>query len=269
MRQDISLWCPVIIAGLPAPRTCRREYQYDLGEGYDRIDDIRIKTQRATAIGQGKYVQALIQLEAVILLEDRCGNTGVLSRTAHISERVDWAGINGDRLIGAGISYILQIQSLDWDAVILEGEIEIRYTIYYTVHAVREQAVRIHLGKDECEPTAIRNECRWEVQDELSKILIENQALNRRLVFYQKDMLSLQHGIKKAEGRNAQLCRELNRTREKMQQLQEAVTRKDMLITRYHQNVPTPRPDRVIPYPSKSKESGWGQRIKRLLLSCL
>ncbi|MEQ8201476.1 MAG: hypothetical protein ABRQ24_08670 [Syntrophomonadaceae bacterium] len=267
MRQDISLWCPVIVAGPPGPGTCRKEERYSLGERYQKIDDIRIKTQRAGAVRQGKYVQAVIQLEAVILVEDRNGHTGVLSRLVYINKRVEWPGMDKNLLNDDGIMFILHIESLQWDAEFMDGEIVMRYTIDYTVHAVREQAVRIHLDQDEWEPTVIPDNRDGEASEEMSRIRNENRALNRRLGFYQKDVLSLQHGIKKVEERNAQLCRELDGTREKVQQLQEAVTRKDLLISR--QNSLNNRPDKMIPHSPKDEEGRLGQRIKRLLLNCL
>ena len=72
------------------------------------------------------------------------------------------------------------------------------------------------------------------------------------------------------EERNAQLFRELNGTREKVQQLQEAITRKDLLISRYQQiGGNGGRPDKVMLQPPKSTESRLGERIKKLIMSCL
>lgn len=270
MQQDISLWCPVIVDGLPAPIRCRQERRYELGQGCRRIDDIRIKTLSAGAIRQGKYVQADIQVEAVILVEDRYGHSGILSRTIHIRERVDWPGLNKSLLDDRWISFVLQIKNLQWDAEIFETEIGIRYEIDYTVHAVREQPVRIHMGQEEAELSFNPSDIGQDTNDEMSRIQNENQTLCRRLVYYQKDMLSLQHAIKKVEERNAQLHRELNGSREKMQQLQEAITRKDLLISRYHQiGVNSGRSERVMSQPPKNSENGLGQRIKRLIISCL
>ncbi len=270
MQRDISLWCPVIVDGLPAPIRWRQEQRYDLGERCERIDDIRVKTLSANAIGQGKYVQAVIQLEAVILIEDRNGNTGILSRPIRIRERVDWPGMNKSLLDDRWISFVLQIENVQWDAEVLDAEIVIRYEIDYKVHAVREQPVRIHMDQDEVEQNFVPVGLGMDVSDEMSRIQSENQALNRRLGYYQKDILSLQHGIKKVEARNAQLYRELNGNREKMHQLQEAITRKDLLISRYHQiGANGGRPDRVMSQPPKSSESRLGQRIKKLIMSCL
>ncbi len=270
MQRDISLWCPVIVDGLPAPIRWRQEQRYDLGERCERIDDIRVKTLSANAIGQGKYVQAVIQLEAVILIEDRNGNTGILSRPIRIRERVDWPGMNKSLLDDRWISFVLQIENVQWDAEVLDAEIVIRYEIDYKVHAVREQPVRIHMDEDEVEQNFLPVGLGMDTSDEMNRIQSENQALNRRLGYYQKDMLSLQHGIKKAEERNAQLHRELNRTREKVQQLQESITRKDLLISRYHQiGANGGRSDRAMSQPPKNSESGLGQRIRRLIISSL
>lgn len=270
MQQDISLWCPVIVDGSPAPIRWRQEQRYDLGERCERIDDIRIKTLSAGAIRQSKYVQAVIQLEAVILIEDRNGHTGILSRQVRIRERVDWPGMNKSLLDDRWISFVLQIEKLQWDAEVLDAEIVIRYEIDYKVHAVREQPVRIHMDQDEVEENFAPVGVGMDIIDEMSRIQSENQALNRRLGYYQKDMLSLQHGIKKAEERSAQLDRELNGTRVKVQQLEESITRKDLLISRYNQiGANGGRSDRTTSQHSKNSEKGLGQRIRRLIISSL
>lgn len=270
MQQGVSLWCPVIVDRLPAPIRLRQEHRYDLGDRCERIDDIRVKILSASAIRQGKYVQAVIQLEAVILIEDRYGHTGILSRPVHIRERVNWPGMNKSLLDDCWISFVLHMEKLQWDPEFLDAEITIRYEIDYTVYAVREQPVQIHMDQDELERNVDPAGVGKDVNDEMSRIQNENQALNRRLVHYQKDMLSLQHGIKKVEERNAQLFRELNGTREKVQQLQEAITRKDLLISRYQQiGGNGGRQDKVMLQPPKSTESRLGERIKKLIMSCL
>lgn len=270
MQQDIILWCPVIVDGLPAPIRCRQEKRYGLGERCERIDDIRIKIVSTNAVRQGKYVQAFIHLEAIILIEDKYGHTSILNRQVHIRERVEWPEMNNNLLNDRRISFVLQMENLQWDAEVLDAEVTIWYEMDYKVHAVREQKVRINMGQDQVEQEFVPVDLGKDTSDEMTRIQTENQALNHRLVFYQKDMLSLQRGIKKVEERNAQLCRELNGTREKVRQLQEAITRKDLLISRFHQiRANGDPPGGVISQPPKNNESGLGQRIKRLIISCL
>lgn len=269
MRRDISLWCPVILAGLPAPRTCQKEYRWSLEEGWERIDDIRVKAPRTEAIRQGKYVQVLIQLETIVLVEGRNGDMGVISRTVHVSERVKWPVPGPDAANEGETGFILPIERLQWDAEIQDQSIVLRYTIEYMLYAIREQVIRLFQNDHEWGQRPVGNDGGEEGSNEMSRIKKENQALNRRLVFYQKDMSSLRHGLKKAEARNAKLCHELNGTRQIVQQLQDAVTRKDLLISRYRRNGATANPIQMAPAPQTNHYRGLGQRIRRLLLNCL
>lgn len=266
MPQDVSLWSPVVIACLHPPGTSRRECRYDLDERYIMIDDIRVKIRNAGAAMQGKYVEAAIQLEAIVLVEDKDRNTGIINRTINIRERIDGPARDGEMRDKRLARFILQIEDLQWDAEIVGNEIVIRYAVSFKVYAVRDQVVRIPVqdGSEQGVPANHR------AQETLAIDVIrdENEALHRRLTCYQRDMQSLQHGIRKAEERNARLSRELDGSREKVQQLQETLNRRDLIISRHNQK-PIIRETVAAEHQREEPESRLGQRIRRLLLNCL
>lgn len=263
MAEDISLWTHVIVAHLPVPHTCRQACSFSLDIDFNRIDDIRVKTKHWEATRRSKYVEASIMLEIIVLFEDSQHNTSIISQPYLIKERIDWAEVDKESLT-KDVSYVLQIEDFKWDADLINNEIVVKFTVTYTVNEIREQAVRLHMGSqaaDEQESHADR------AAIELRKMQSVNDNLMRRLGYYQKDVLSLQHGIKKVEERNAQLNRELNGTREKVQQLQEAITRKDLMISKYKLCSPLNQQSEKL-ISSSEGDLKIGQRLKRLLLSC-
>ncbi len=268
MAQDISLWSPVVIDCLHQARTFQRECRCDLDERYIRIDDIRVKIRNALAGRQGKHVEAAIQLEAIVLVEDKNRHTGIVSRTINFRERVDWPERDGQMGHNHQARFILQVEDLDWNAEIVGHEIVIRYSIKFEVYAVRDQVVRIPLqaGFEQGVPA---EDYRSLENVAVDGIRDENEALHRRLRCYQSDMQSLRHGIKKAEERNARLRRELDGSREKVQQLQETLIRKEPLITHHNQKPAIKESLKADRYYQKESETRWGQRIKKLLLNCL
>ncbi len=265
MENDISLWTPVVIAQLPFPKTCRQIYRIKLEAGYKRIDDIRVKIRHCQANRQSKYLEASIEIEIIVLYEDGHGNTRIFCRQVVIKERMDWPSID-KKLVTSDVKYILQLKDLHWDTEFIRDEIAVEITAAYMINVVREQVVKLNLQSKV--PEERQMAIYGSNQEDIDRIQSENEVLVRRIGCYQKDVASLQHGIRKVEERNAQLHRELDQTRERIQQLQETITRKELLLSKYKIKT-SPSPSSIKQNRSSDGDTKIGQRLKRLLLSCL
>lgn len=264
MGNEISLWTPVVIARLPAPHTCREVCKIHLEAGYKRIDDIRVKTRDWQATRQTKYLGASIELEIIVLYEDDLGNTRIFCRPYIIKERIDAPRVDKN-IVTSDVRYVLQIENLHWDAELIQDEIVVEITTSYMINIVREQVVKLNQNITSKEGQMLIDGSN---EEDISRIQGENETLARRIGYYQKDVLSLQHGIRKVEERNAQLNRELDQAKEQVQLLQETITRKELLLSKY-KHIPSPNPSPIQPSRSSDNDVKIGQRLKRLLLNCL
>ncbi len=269
MKQDILLWSPVIVNSLSTPRTCQQVRHYRVDTICNRVDDIKIKTIQLRAERRGKILEARIQLQIVALLEDFSGHSRLFSRPELIKERLAWQEFDKPPQQAADIKYIIQIQELKCDAELQGNEIIISYLLSYMLWAVQEQVVKLLAEEEPMNDNLEQINKFPPAEAEVEMIRNQNGALNRKLFLYEKDLISLQRGIKKAEERNAQLCRELSGTQATVQQLREAVTRKDLLICSYENHLPMGLPKNTPSAAMAPAEFTLGQRIKRILMNTL
>lgn len=270
MNKDISLWSPVIIASLTVPRTCQQERHLTVSPFYKHVDDIKVRIRKPSTEQQGKSLETRMNLEIIILLEESDGRTVLISRPEIIKERLSFAEF--DRLPQPGegeVAYITQIQDLNWNGELQDNEIIISYSLSYMIFAVREQVVRLY-AEDEVKNNDLEQSSYLQnVNEEIAEENQVNENLKHKLFLYERDMLSLQRAIKKTEERNAVLNRELNGTQKIVQTLRDAVTRKDLLICHYENQLYSPG-QKFKPLPAMNgAEPKLGQRLRRMFMSSL
>lgn len=270
MNQDISLWSPVIIAALTAPRTCRQERHLTVSPFYKRVDDVKVRIRNPQTERQGKSLETRMNLEIVALLEESDGRTVLISRPEIIKERLSFEEFDRIPLPEEGeVAYITQIQDLNWTEDLQDDEIIVKFTVSYLIFAVREQVVRLHAEEEVNNSDSEQPHNLQQVPDEIREEEKVNEKLTHKLFLYERDMISLQRAIKKTEERNAILNRELNGTQKLVETLREAVTRKDLLICHY-ENQPYSPGRKIKPLPDMSgAESNLGKRLRRMFMSAL
>lgn len=269
MMGNTCIWSPVIVARLAVPHFCQQEYRYKSDQMLKRIEDIKVKMKNSRAERQGKMVEARIKLETITLTEDHQGHTQVIKRQETIQERVPIADFDAPLDQEGDIFYIVQVMDLKWDAEMEKDELSVSCSFQYLILVVQEQVVA--LNRDE-NPEDSQGEPENEPKDlklEIDRVRHDNHELAHKLFLYERDLLSLQRGIRKVEKRNAALSKELGGYQEIVEKLRAAITRKDLIISSY-ENPRSKTPARVLPFPSRGDvDNHLGQRIKRLFLNSL
>lgn len=267
MKQDISLWSPVIIASLSVPHKCRQESRYPVGPLYKRLEDIKIKIRDARTEPKGKSLETRVKLEIIILLEDLDGKMALFSRPEIIKQQLSLGELDQPvRVDEEEPGYITRIHDLSWDGGLQDNDVIINYSLSYIIFAVREQVVKLY-AEDEIDYSRVERDCdRQAYRGEAAAENESDENWKKKIFLYERDILSLQHAVKKAEERNAVLNRELTGTQQLLHKLQDAVTRKDLLISHY-ENHSAIQERKNKPLPAFTNTVG--QRLKRMFISCL
>lgn len=267
MKQDISLWSPVIVASLAAPHKYQKEHRYPVGPLYKRIEDIKLKIRNPCTEQRGRLLETRMKLEVIILAEDQEGKMILLSHPEIIKLRLSMGELCPAPAEEKETGYITRVQDLSWDGMLEDSEIIINYSLSYMIMAIREQVVKLYTEDDRDNSRAEQEDYdRQTAREDTAAANDSNDKLKKKIFLYERDMLSLQHAIKKAEERNAVLNRELNGTRQLLQKLQDAITRKDLLISHY-ENYPGLKEQKPKPLPAITNTVG--QRLKRMFVSSL
>ncbi|PKM77494.1 MAG: hypothetical protein CVU90_06505 [Firmicutes bacterium HGW-Firmicutes-15] len=269
MTQDISLWSPVIVASLVAPCICQRESRLGTDQIYKRMEDIKVKIKNPRIEWQGNILEARMNLEIIALLEDQTGHTQLISRQEIIKDRVALREFDRSLEKEKDAGFIIQIQDLKWDGEMQGNELIISYSLSYMIFAVREQVVKLYADEEmEISNEEPENDLQG-MEMEINRVRNDNEKLNRKLFLYERDLMSLQRGIKKAENRNVALSSELSRSLELVEKLRDAITRKDLLICTYEKPQNENRKKTLPPLAMGGEEFKLGQRIKRMLMNSL
>ncbi|MDD4801367.1 MAG: hypothetical protein PHF24_00295 [Syntrophomonas sp.] len=265
MKQDIRLWSPVIVASLIVPRICQRESRFETNQLFNRMEDIKIKIKNPRTDWQGKALVSLVNLEIIAIMEDQSGYSQLISRQEILKDRIYIEEF--DQQIKKDMKFIISIQDLSWDGEIEKSELKINYYLSYMIYAVREQVVDLFAAEElELSPAEQRDEL---LGMELDRVRDDNERLNRKLFLYEKDLISLKRGIKKAEDRSLALSMELSGTKELADKLQEAITRKDLLLCSY-ENSRLENRSKVLPMLAMNHEEvNLGKKIKQMFMNSL
>ena len=268
MNQDIALWSPVIIASLKSPRSCQQERRYRYDPMIRRIDDIKIKVRNLRAERKGKAMEVWISLEIITVVDDSNGHTQLIDRKETIKERLPFQEFDSPIELDEEVGYIIQIKDLNWDGETQGNEVVITYFLNYMVFAVREQVVTLQTDNER--KTGDEEEIDFnDIEIEIEQVRNDKEILKHKLFLYERDIMSLRRAIEKAEVKNTALSKELNGTRELVQKLREAITRKDLLICSYENHQPNTG-EKTLPLPAwGGGEIKLGDRIKRMFMNSL
>lgn len=230
-----KIWSPVILAQLDPPQTATVEGVYQLKKAYQHIEDLRVKVQKCEASNHGKYVECLIRLKVLALLQELDYQPDLLSFNDEIREWLPIHYFDPPTQFKTGTEMIVET-----DQVTCEGEIQgrtlrVKMNFNYTIMAVQHSAVEIsealpadsypdpepyYPGKAILE--TIRN-----LEYEVERLSQDNAALNHRIMLYEKNLAGLKNALRKAENRSQALVKELTQSNRTKQDLLEKLNKKE------------------------------------------
>jgi hypothetical protein len=273
MDKEINIWSPVIVAHLPTERTYQHEIRYLLKPHIKSIEDIKIRVRNPQVDLQGKFVEARVKLDIIAMTEDTSGRADLLRHQEMVSERIPLRDFEPVLEGDGAIDYLLQINSLRWEADYHEDVLLIKCNFQYEILALREQVVKLLTAVSDTEES-IGEEANLLTEQErleMERVHNENIVLIRKLHLNELDLKSLQRAVRKAEGRNLLLNRQLKEAREAVARLNDAITRKDLQICRYESYGRLAGNPTSLPPPSALpiSELNLGQRLKKMFISNL
>jgi hypothetical protein len=234
------------------------------------MEDIKVKTKNPRAEWQGKILEARVNLEIILLVEDQGGHIQLISRQEIIKDRIALSEFDRPLEEEKNTVFIIQIQDLKWDGEIQGNELIISYSLSYVIFAAREQVVKLYADEEMEFSNGEQENGLQDMETEINRVRNDNERLNHKLYLYERDLMSLQRGIKKAENRNVALSSELSGARELVEKLRDAITRKDLLICSYEkpQN-DTRKKIQPLLLTMGDEEFQLGQKIKRMFINSL
>lgn len=209
MKGELYIWAPVIMGKLYEPRVINLDKSYPLGEGLNRIEDLKIKLREYEAGVYGTSIAVKMKADILCLVER--GN-GIQLKT--------WQEVINDNIALGAFAYEgkkeeeiqAHIKILDFSVrgEEISGEIHVGIHIIYTVFITSYREVRIAEAGEE-NGDDWQEECFYpDMAGKIERLSAENYHLKQRLFMYEQDIKSLKQGIKKAERRNIELKEQLN-----------------------------------------------------------
>lgn len=258
MYQGLAVWSPVIVAGLEHSRLYQCQSIYPLDNRYRRIENIKVRIKSHQAKVLGKSAELRVNLELICLLEDYRHQPCAIRKEEIFKDRVllkEFKPVPDNPL---ELNYIADIEDLSWDADLKEENLIISYNLAYNLLATREQIVPIQAADEKS--LDIESEASLPDNGRLEQISMENDKLRKQMYLYERDLGSLKRGLQKAQFHNNSMSKELNSYKQLVEELQEAVRRKEKI--KYS-------PERVetLPAPPAPPELSLGKRIKQIFLN--
>ena len=224
-----KIWSPVILAQLDPPQTTTVEGVYQLPKAYQHIEDLRVKVPSCEASHHGKYVECLIRLKVLALLQAFDHQPDLLSFHDEIREWLPNHCFDPPMEFTAGTEMIVEADEVFCEGELQDETLRVKMILNYTVLAVQNGAVEIvEASRPEPYPEpepyypgkaileTIRNlEC------EVERLSQDTAALHHRIRLYEKNLAGLKNALRKAENRSQALVKELmhaNRTRQDLQE---------------------------------------------------
>ncbi len=264
MNQDLAIWSPVIVARLASPHHYRQKNSYHIGESYRRIEDLKVRIRSRQAQVQGKSVETKLSVVLLCLVEDHNGKLCPITREEILKERIPLSDFDQIPDRREDLHYLQDIENFSWDADLKGKYLNMSYYLTYMLMATQEQVVIIQPGSEGISYTNEVSPFAREGDRQADLITEENLKLRRQMHNYETNLESLKRGIQKAEINNTALSKELTSYKDMVEDLREAVKRKERIICSFENEIPLEK--RGSP-PLPTDEATLGKRIKRLFIN--
>jgi hypothetical protein len=219
-------------------------------------------------------VEVQVDVETLCLVRDRQGKSRLLSRRETLKDRITLQQFIPPVQRDQEPDYIMQLEDLSWDGEMVGRDLLVTFYLTYMVYGARQQVVEIskmeetdYIPAPDPPHNNLPEDDHPDIDKEMARMENENIILRRKVDFFEKDLLSLRRGIKKAENRNAFLNREVSQYQEMVKELREALERKDLVICQYQNQSPEEsRPSAPVPA-GGGEDYKIGQILKRMFLN--
>lgn len=262
MYPDLTLWSPVVVAGLKSTRNYRCQSSYPLDNNYKKIEDVKVRIKLHQASVLGKAVESKVDVQVLCMLEDSQGQSCSISRGEILKDKVSLQEFDHLAHDPLELRYIHVILDFTWDADVDRNALNISYNLTYNLLAAREQLVQIQSALDTY-PTANTSAIPPWDDNHIEQITEENKQLRKQMNLYEKNLGSLKRGIQKVENQNHLLNRELGSYKDMVDELKKAINRKDHIVCSFENEME----DITSPPTVQLPEAGLGKRIKRMFLN--
>ncbi len=270
MEQAFSIWSPVIMAQLKTPRRPGQEHSYPCERFHRTLEDLKVKVKHSEVLPQGQAVEVRVKVDILCLLEDDQGSMHLVKKEETIKERVPYNDFDQILEPKDYFHFVINIKDISCDGELSRGEIRVRFLMEYSIIATREQVVRLWAGEQGELSKESLNQLLERLEEEVTRLAGENQELNRKVFYYQRDISSMKKSIRKLEMRNAGLLKEVTYYQQESGELRQRLQEKEERIYRsQHYLRAWSNPKEVEPQELPEAASGLGGRIKRLFLNNL
>lgn len=215
MNQAVSIWAPVVVSSFPAPKTYERQSIYPVDEGYRRIDDIKVTMNQCQVERRGKDLEIIIKLDILCVLENMRGKLEFIKKEEILRERVPLS-VFGKPIAKTDLEFILETQDLYWDGDLKRNEILINYYVTYIIRAVQKQVVELVKEHEPIDQMKDITDFIEKLEVRIEKLNQENSEMRQKIFCQERNILSLQRGIKNTEKQNYELIRQLQGKRKDM-----------------------------------------------------
>lgn len=235
-----KIWSPVILAQLHPRRTLVIDRNYHLDKYYHTIEDLKVKVQGCEAASHGKYVESLIRLQVLALLQQPGYEPDLLRYHDEIKEWLPSHCFDPPMQFKSETGMIVEVEKIACEGELQERTLNVRVHVNYTILATQNEAIMLtEASREEPDPGPAPYHPSLAIMDtihnlesEVKRLSQDNAALNRRIMLYEKNLLSLKNAVRKAEHRSHSLLSELSQSNRLIQALQERIREKESVIRR-------------------------------------
>lgn len=209
MKQELYILASVILGRLYEPRAITLEKFYPLEEGWDRIEDLKIKLRGYEARIYGSNIAVNLKVEILCLVENK--------------EKIQlktWQEVVDDHIALSAFDYVdkkeeeieahIKILRVSIDGERKANGICARIKIIYAVFLTCYQEIKMEGEREDEKDTFMEQQWLRDMVEKMDHMAEENYRLKQTIFRYEQDIKSLKLGLKKAERRNSELKAELN-----------------------------------------------------------
>lgn len=202
------IWSPVIVSELAArPLQFHRTFQLD--RIFHVIEDIRVGIHTMQAIFHNRHIALKIQVDVVCLLQG-IDSAELVHRNAEVEEWLPVGLFNPAGQLDKKTHFVIDVQELAWEGELRDGTITIKINLRYSIMATCYQVVELTSEPDQYPESPGILGTIQRLEEDVRLLAWDKEELHKKIILYEKNIISLKNGIRKAENRNMTLNRELS-----------------------------------------------------------
>lgn len=239
----LRIWSPVILAQLHPGRALTIDRNYQLDKYYHTIEDLKVKVYSCEAASHGKYVECLIRLQVLALLQQHEHEPDLVRYHDEITEWLPAHCFDPPMKFKPETDMIVEVEKIACEGELQECTLRVQVHVNYTILATQNEAITLAEASWEepatssapYHPGQAIMDTIHNLEGEVRRLSQDNVRLSQRIMLYEKNLLSLKNAVRKAEDRSHSLLNELSQSIRLVQTLQEHIREKESVIRREKQ----------------------------------